>query len=397
MAPTGADFIKCAGGESGADGPFVDIRRSAEYAEKSLLPSGAAQFRRQPSPGAVAAHARAPRRLPRLPMPMSNPRPARTATPRRCLFRLALAACASAAALAPSCARAGTIVRFETVMGAFDVQLYDAAMPRTVQNFLHYVTSNKYDGTVVHRNSDVQDPALRDFVIQGGGFTLHDPVPPATSISYSQVDTIAPIADEPGGGVTGLSNLRGTIAMAKSGPNTVTSQWFINQGDNSFLDSPARSDGGFSAFGSVLGNGMSVVDAIGDLPIPTNFGFSIGSPFGELPLRNFTGNSIQQIRVVNTVTVNDVRVLNLAPGDFDRNGIVNTADLNILKTNFGMTSGALFDKGDADMDGDVDGADFAMWQRSEGASTTPVSAVPEPSAAALALCGALALRRRRRR
>ena len=292
---------------------------------------------------------------------------------------------------------AGTVLRFHTVMGNFDVQLFDAQMPRTVTNFLHYVSTNKFDGTVVHRNSDTADPILRDFVIQGGGFTLHDPVPPATSITYSSVVTIAPIADEPGGGVTGISNLRGTIAMAKSGPNTVTSQWFINQGNNSTLDNPFRPDGGFSAFGAVLGNGMTVVDAIGDLPLPPDFGFTIGVPFNDLPLRNFSGDAIQDIRVANTVTVTDIRVLNLPGGDFDRNGMVNGADLTILRANYGLATGALLDKGDADMDGDVDGIDFLVWQRNVGANVTPIAAVPEPGAATLALLAAAALLRRRRK
>ena len=97
--------------------------------------------------------------------------------------------------------------------------------------------------------------------------------------------------------------------MAKSGPDTVTSQWFINQGDNSFLDDPMRTDGGFSAFGEVLGDGMTVVDAIGDLPLPTDFGFAIGPPFSELPLRNFNGNLIEDVRVANTVAVNSISVV----------------------------------------------------------------------------------------
>jgi cyclophilin family peptidyl-prolyl cis-trans isomerase len=296
--------------------------------------------------------------------------------------------------------RGGTVVRFETVMGNFDVQLFDATMPRTVANFLTYVNTDKYDGTVVHRNSDTQDTSggpLRDFVIQGGGYSLHDPTGSQTTMTFSSVVTNAPIADEPGGGVAGPSNVRGTIAMAKSGPNTVTSQWFVNQGNNSFLDNPARSDGGFSAFGMVLGNGMTVVDAIGDLPLPTDFGFSIGSPFGELPLRNFSGNSLQQIRVANTVTVNTKRALNLLPGDFDRNGAVNGADLSILRTNLGTSSGAFLDKGDADMDGDVDGRDFLIWQRGAGMTNTPASAVPEPVSGLLAAAAFWVFGRFRRR
>jgi peptidyl-prolyl cis-trans isomerase A (cyclophilin A) len=309
---------------------------------------------------------------------------------------LALALCLAWAAAAAASAQAGTVLRFHTVMGDFDVQMFDAQMPRTVSNFLHYVTTNKYDGSVIHRNSDTSDPVLRDFVIQGGGFFLHDPVPPATTISFTNVATIAPILDEPGGGVAGPSNVRGTIAMAKSGPNTVTSQWFINQGNNSFLDSPLRSDGGFSAFGMVLGDGMTVVDAIGDLPLPSNFGFGINSPFNDLPLRNFSGNSIDDIRVANTVTVTDVRVLNLPAGDFDRNGTVNGADLDILRANHGLASGAFLDKGDADMDGDVDGGDFLVWQRNVGTSVTPVAPVPEPAAAGLAILAVAAILARRR-
>ena len=259
--------------------------------------------------------------------------------------------------------RAATIVRFDTVMGVFDVQLFDSQMPRTVTNFLSYVDAGKYDGTAVHRNSDTQDTLggpFRDFVIQGGGFSFSNSTP---VITYFPVVTSAPIADEPGGGVAGPSNVRGTIAMAKSGPNTATSQWFINQGDNSFLDSPTRSDGGFSAFGAVLGNGMTVVDAIGHLPLPTDFGFSIASPFNDLPLRNFSGHSITNITVANTVTVNSVKVLALPTGDVNRDGVVDESDLALLQTNLNViTSGALLSDGDVDMDGDVDNTDLAIWK-----------------------------------
>jgi peptidyl-prolyl cis-trans isomerase A (cyclophilin A) len=294
-----------------------------------------------------------------------------------------------------------TIVRFETVMGNFDVRLFDSAMPRTVANFLHYVTSNKYNGTVVHRNSDIRDTPtgpLRDFVIQGGGFYLTDPMPPNTRISASQVTTIAPISDEPGGGVAGLSNLRGTIAMAKSGPNTVTSQWFINQGNNSILDNPSRPDGGFSAFGAVVGNGMSVVDAIGDLPLPNDFGFSIAAPFNDLPLRNFSGNSIDHVRVQHTVTVPQVRVLNLPAGDYDFNGVVNMADYSVWRQSYDSTTAA---EADGNGNGVVDVADFVVWRNSmagsaAGAAASPL-AVPEPAAAFMAMTAVVVLVSRRRR
>jgi len=298
-----------------------------------------------------------------------------------------------------------TIIRFETVMGNIDVRMYDTAMPRTVTNFLHYVNAGKFNGSVVHRNSDTPDPPpsgpLRDFVIQGGGYYLSNPTPPNTVMSTQSVATIAPIADEPGGGVTGLSNLRGTIAMAKSGINTATSQWFINQGNNSFLDSPLRSDGGFAAFGRVLGSGMTVVDAIGDLPLPADFGFGIGSPFNDLPLRNFSGNSITQVRVQHTVTVTKVSVLSLAAGDFNRDGFVNNADYSLWKADFGSKT-----KVDADGNGNgrVDAADYSIWRDSlaqtgggNAAAAFDSLSVPEPGGLLLAaMIGALAPATRRR-
>ena len=291
-------------------------------------------------------------------------------------------------------ARAGTVVRFDTVLGVFDIELFDSQMPVTVNNFLRYTNSQRYDGSVVHRNSDTVDPVLRDFVIQGGGFFLHDPVPPATTVSFSQVDTFPPINDEPGGGVTGPSNVRGTIAMAKSGPNTVTSQWFINQGDNSFLDNPNRPDGGFAAFGQVLGDGMDVVDAIGDLPIPQDFGFGIGSPFNDLPLRNFTGNSISDIREMNTVVVNRIFVV----ADFNHDGNVLGSDLAIWKQNFGNDN-ASFEQGDTTFDGRTNGADFLNWQRSYAvpASLAGITTIPEPTTLLLAALAGLPFLGRRRK
>jgi|GEM_PF-2592915 len=292
---------------------------------------------------------------------------------------------------------AGTVVRFDTVMGSFDVQLFDTEMPNTVQNFLSYVNTDRYDGTVIHRNSDTFDAGLgafRDFVIQGGGFSLNDPDPPDPNaiISFDNVSLFPSINDEPGGGVAGPSNIRGTITMAKSGPDTVTSQYFFNQGDNSFLDNPGRPDGGFSAFGMVLGDGMDVVDAIGDLPLPPDFGFSISPPFNDLPLRNFSGSAINHIRVEHTVTVNSVSQLVLLPGDFDRNGAVDGDDLAIFSAGFGISEGAFLDDGDADMDGDVDGKDFLIWQQNYGAtsSLSSVNSVPEPATLLLLCLGALA-------
>jgi len=134
-----------------------------------------------------------------------------------------------------------TLVRFSTTLGEFDVELFDDEAPITVENFLGYVQRGAYDDTFVHRN-------VLDFVIQGGGFYSNlIPVP-----------TDPPILNE-----SGISNLRGTIAMARlPDPDSATSQWFINVVDNTFLDTAS---GGYAVFGEVLGDGMLIVDNINQL------------------------------------------------------------------------------------------------------------------------------------
>jgi len=162
-----------------------------------------------------------------------------------------------------------TVVRIETPLGAFDVELFPDAAPITVANFLSYITDGGFADTFIHRS-------VTGFIIQGGGFAFRNSAPVAISEK-------PPITNE-----FGRSNLRGTIAMAKRAgdPNSATSQWFINLADNAAtLDGQ---NGGFTVFGQVLGGGMAVVDAIAAVPI-----FNAGSPFTELPLINYTvGNLI---------------------------------------------------------------------------------------------------------
>jgi peptidyl-prolyl cis-trans isomerase A (cyclophilin A) len=158
-----------------------------------------------------------------------------------------------------------TIVRFETAMGSFDVNLYDRGTPATVANFLAYVNSGAYRNTIVHRS-------VQGFVVQGGGFTYQG-TPALGNVTQNAAVTNEPV----------YSNVRGTIAMAKLGnsPNSATNQWFINVGNNSAnLDTQ---NGGFTAFGQVIGNGMAVIDAINLL---TNF--QISAAIDSIPLRNYT-------------------------------------------------------------------------------------------------------------
>ena len=144
-------------------------------------------------------------------------------------------------------AQAGTIVRVSTTIGDFSIELLDEIAPITVQNFLNYVNRNDYNGTYFHRVVD-------DFVAQGGAYRFELYVGPI------DVPTDPPIKNE-----FGLSNTRGTVAMARiSGePNSATNQWFVNLSDNADLD---VIDGGFTVFGNVLGEGMTIVDAIDNQP-----------------------------------------------------------------------------------------------------------------------------------
>ena len=160
-----------------------------------------------------------------------------------------------------SSSQATTMVRFETTLGNFDVQLYDDDTPISVANFLSYVTTDRWDGTIVHRTVD-------DFVIQGGGYSLDPDI-----FNTTPVTTDAAIQNE-----SLFSNVRGTIAYARtSDPNSATSQWFINLKDNLFLD--GNSSSGYAVFGHIVDNGMDVVDAIAALER-----VDYGVPFGEVPV-----------------------------------------------------------------------------------------------------------------
>lgn len=204
---------------------------------------------------------------------------------KRILWLLAIAG----VAIGESAARAHPIATFNTVLGSFQVELFEDVAPKTVENFLNYVIDGDYNNTFIHRSV----PA---FVIQGGGFAYPGtPVPVgAFPQSPGHIPTDPPIVNE-----FHLSNVRGTIAMAKtSDPNSATSEWFINQSDNSTsLDSPTNS-GGFTVFGQVLGNGMQVIDAIAQVPH-----YNAGGAYASLPLRNFTLNVDQAVSDQNFVMI----------------------------------------------------------------------------------------------
>jgi cyclophilin family peptidyl-prolyl cis-trans isomerase len=133
------------------------------------------------------------------------------------------------------------MIRFETTLGAFVVELFEKEAPLSAQNFLEYAESGHFDNTVFHR-------VIPGFVIQGGGMTA----------DMKQKPTRDPIRNEAD---NGLKNRRGTLSMARTNdPHSATSQFFVNLVDNAFLD-PGRGGAGYAVFGHVV-EGMSVVDAI---------------------------------------------------------------------------------------------------------------------------------------
>jgi peptidyl-prolyl cis-trans isomerase A (cyclophilin A) len=163
---------------------------------------------------------------------------------RRTIRQLAAAGLVAAAAtsVAAQDKAAAPRVLLATSLGDITVQLDPEKAPKTVANFLDYVKSGHYDGTVFHRVMD-------GFMIQGGGFTA----------DMAQKPTRAPIPLE---AKNGLKNERGTVAMARTAvADSATSQFFINVVDNPRLDYPSPDGNGYAVFGRVVA-GMDVVEKI---------------------------------------------------------------------------------------------------------------------------------------
>jgi peptidyl-prolyl cis-trans isomerase A (cyclophilin A) len=154
---------------------------------------------------------------------------------------------ASAPAFAqPTAQAAHPTVLFKTTQGDIKVELYPEKAPKTVANFLDYVKSGQYSGTIFHR-------VIPGFMIQGGGYTT----------SFAEKPTRAPIPLE---SRNGLKNVTGAIAMARTGdPNSATAQFFINTVDNANLDYPNPDGNGYAVFGKVT-SGMDVVKKIEGTP-----------------------------------------------------------------------------------------------------------------------------------
>ena len=163
------------------------------------------------------------------------------------------------------------MIRFTTNKGVFDVELNEAAAPKTCENFLQYVRSGFYNGTIFHR-------VISGFMIQGGGF---EP-------GLQQKETKAPIENEAN---NGLKNDKYTIAMARTNdPHSATSQFFINVADNDFLNhtSPTPRGWGYAVFGKVVA-GTDVVDAIAAVRTASR------SWSGDVPVEDVVMEKVEEI------------------------------------------------------------------------------------------------------
>jgi cyclophilin family peptidyl-prolyl cis-trans isomerase len=137
------------------------------------------------------------------------------------------------------------MITIKTNHGDIGVELFEEKAPLSCENFRQYVTDGHFDGTIFHR-------VIPNFMVQGGGMDE----------SMSSKETRAPIKNEADNGET---NVRGTLAMARTGVvDSATSQFFINLNDNDFLNHGGR-DFGYAVFGKVA-SGMDVVDAIAAVP-----------------------------------------------------------------------------------------------------------------------------------
>ncbi len=154
------------------------------------------------------------------------------------LFTIALLAIMTSASYAENAPK----VAMKTSMGDLVIEVYPDKAPKTVENFLTYVKSGFYNGTVFHR-------IINGFMIQGGGYDA----------TMREKPTRAPIQNE---AKNGLKNRTYTIAMARTPePNSATAQFFINVNDNAFLDYPGQDGWGYAVFGKVI-SGTETVDKI---------------------------------------------------------------------------------------------------------------------------------------
>ena len=163
------------------------------------------------------------------------------------------------------------MLRFETTLGNFTVELFEKEAPISTKNFLRYVDEQHYDGTIFHR-------VIPGFMIQGGGM----------EVGMSEKDMHEPIKNE---AKNGLKNDRGTLAMARTNVvDSATAQFFVNLKDNDFLDHKPGSNStyGYAVFGKVT-EGMDVIDKIAKVKTGTR------RPHSDVPVEDVVVTSVRRI------------------------------------------------------------------------------------------------------
>lgn len=174
---------------------------------------------------------------------------------RKLLLALALITVTAGSAFAADKQESNPVVLMETSLGNVKLELFPGKAPISVKNFLEYVQSGFFNGTIFHR-------VIPGFMIQGGGFTT----------DFKQKPVKAPIKNEAG---NGLVNARGTLAMARTMVvDSATAQFFVNVNDNAFLNHRDETMQGFgyAVFGKVI-DGMDVVDKIAKVKTGSQKGF----------------------------------------------------------------------------------------------------------------------------
>jgi peptidyl-prolyl cis-trans isomerase A (cyclophilin A) len=193
------------------------------------------------------------------------PAPKRKVMRTRILLCFALLACVSFGARAQDVA----LVRVHTNMGSFLIELDTARAPLTTRNFLEYVRSGHYKGTIFHR-------VISNFVVQGGGY----------DDNLTEKPNREAVPNESG---NGLSNRRGTVGLARTGdPHSGTSQFYVNVADNVALD-PQPSRWGYAVFGRII-EGMSVVDSIGAVATGARGEFE-----SDVPLKSIVIEKVEEL------------------------------------------------------------------------------------------------------